>query len=331
MDITVVVIAYNEERNIRDCLDSLVDQLYTKGKFEIIVVDGHSQDRTPNIVNEFSLQHHYVKLISNQGRTVSSNRNVGIKNAQYPFIAFTDADCICPTNWLDQLASGYMQLDVSGMKVGAVGGGNISDEQFGVVSTAIGVAFDTPLSALGSQQTRVWSKLKEVESLAGLNVLYLKAVFDEVGYFDEQQTNTAEDWIFNYQLREKGYRLFYLPDVIILHKMRTTLQGFVKQMFRYGLGRGTVIRKNRETLTWRYALPLVFLLGMIAIIPYYAWTGHMLSLLPLMYFPLILLYSVLICVKKKSIKLIPMVTLIFLTIHITYSLGEWIGLTKAGR
>lgn len=331
MDITVVVIAYNEEKNIKDCLDSLAVQVYTKGKFEIIVVDGMSQDLTPNIVEEFTQLYSFVKLIRNPGRTVSSNRNVGIREAQFPFVAFTDADCICPENWLDNLALGYMELDNKGIKIGAVGGGNTSDDQFGIVSTAIGVAFDTPLSALGSQQTRIWNKVKEVESLAGLNVLYVKSVFEEVGYFDERQTNTAEDWIFNFHLREKGYRLFYIPGVTILHKMRTTLFGFIKQMFRYGLGRGNVIRKNRETFSWRYALPLLFLFCLIAAVPSYILTGSILFLSPLAYFPIILLYSIFICVGKNRITLTPLVAIVFLTIHFAYSLGEWIGLTRAGR
>jgi glycosyltransferase involved in cell wall biosynthesis len=328
MDITIIVIAYNEEKNIRDCLDALTVQIYSLGKLEIIVVDGLSKDKTPLIVEEYAQRYSFVKLINNPGKTISSNRNVGIQHARFPFVAFTDADCICPQNWLEKLASGYLQLKQTGVRIGAVGGGNTSDDQFGNVPAAIGVAFDTPISALGSQQTMIWKKVKEVESLAGLNVLYDKSIFDQVGMFDESQKNIAEDWIFNFHLREKGYRLFFLPNVTILHKMRTTLPGFLKQMFCYGLGRGALIRKNKKTVSLRYTLPLLFLLLMALSLPGFFYSGSMFCLMPLIYFPVLIIYSLFLCIVKKKVKLTLMVILIFLIIHFIYSLGEWIGLLK---
>ncbi|WP_425262736.1 glycosyltransferase [Paenibacillus thermotolerans] len=320
------MIAYNEESNIADCLHALSEQNYKKGKFEILVVDGMSQDNTPNIVTSFVQRYGFMKLIINPGRTVSSNRNVGIGHASYPYIAFTDADCICPPDWLEKLTDGYLYWLQKGIKVGAVGGGNISDDQFGKVSSAIGIAFNSTLSALGSQQTRLWNHDKEVESLAGLNVLYAKSVFDEVGLFDESQTNTAEDWIFNYNVRAHGYRLFYIKNATILHKMRTTMPRFVKQMYVYGLGRGTVIRRNPRTLTWRYAAPLLFLAVMILSLPCFALTGSYWFILPYLYFPITVFYSIYLCLRKKRMDLFPLVFLIYLTIHFVYSCGEWKGL-----
>jgi len=328
VDITVIVIAYNEEANIADCLKSLSVQAYTKGRFEVVVVDGLSQDATPDIARSFASRHDTIRLVINPGRTVSSNRNAGIREARYPYIAFTDADCICPPDWLERLSDGFLACERDGFKVGAVGGGNVSDEQFGDVSAAIGVAFDTPLSALGSQQTRVWSKRKEVESLAGLNVMYAKAVFDDVGWFDETQTNTAEDWIFNYYVRERGYRLFYVPNATVLHKMRTTVPKFVKQMYRYGLGRGTVIRRNPKTLTVRYFMPIMFLLVMALSLGLFAFTGQAVWLLPYLYFPFVLLFTLGLCSAKRAIGLFPLVSAVFFIIHFAYSSGEIVGLLR---
>jgi len=328
LDVSVVVVAYNEERNIGECLDSLLRQQYTKGKYEIVVVDGCSKDRTAEIAESYAKSHPFIRLIRNPGRTIPSNRNAGIRNSQYPYIAFTDADCICPPDWLEKLTDGYIQCLREGVNVGAVGGGNISDDQFGSVSAAIGIAFDTPFSSLGTQQTRIWKTRKEVESLATLNVLYKKSIFDEVTYFDESKKLSATDWVLNYHLRKRGYKLFYIPDVVILHKMRTTLPSFAKQMLRYGIGRGIVIRGDPRTLTWRYVLPIVFLLIMTLSVPLYAFSGIPLFAVPWLYFPFILIISAIQCARKRSLRLLPLVFFIFLIIHFVYSFGECIGLAR---
>lgn len=328
MDISVIVIAYNEEHNIADCLDSLTRQVFSKGKIEIIVVDGMSQDKTPYIVEEFVQRHDYIKLVSNLGRAQSSNRNAGISAAQYPFVAFTDADCICPDYWLERLSEGFDLVKQQDEMVGAVGGGNISDIQFGSVSSAIGIACNTPISALGSQQTRIWTNIKEVESLATLNVLYDKSVFSKVGMFNENQVETGEDWVLNYHLREQDYHLYYVPNATILHKMRTTFTGFIKQMFCYGLGRGRIIQRKPKTISWRYILPILFLIIMVLSMPSYLFTKNILFLIPMFYFPAILIYTVILCGMKRKIILIPHVIFIFFSIHFTYSIGECIGLFK---
>jgi len=328
LDISIVVVAYNEERNIAECLDSLLQQQYSKGRYEIVVVDGCSKDRTAEIVESYAAAHEIIRLIQNPGRTIPSNRNVGIRNSQYLYIAFTDADCICPPDWLEKLTDGYVQCVNEGINVGAVGGGNISDNQFGSVSVAIGIAFDTPFSSLGTQQTRIWKTRKEVESLATLNVLYKKSIFDEVTYFDERKRFSATDWVLNYHIRKHGYKLYYIPGVTILHKMRTTLSSFVKQMYRYGIGRGIVIRNDPGTITWRYVLPLVFLLLMVLSVPLYAISGSPIWLIPLLYFPFILIVSAFLCMRNRSVRLFPLVFIIFLIIHFVYSWGECVGLAR---
>ncbi|HZG77930.1 MAG TPA: glycosyltransferase [Paenibacillus sp.] len=329
MNISVVVIAYNEERNIAECLDSLIKQTYTMGEYEIIVVDGESRDRTPDIVKEYAARHPRVRFVNNPGRTESSNRNVGVRRAMHPYIAFTDADCVCPEHWLERLAQGYASCLAADPNVGGVGGGNVSDERFGPVSKAIGLAFDTPFSALGSQQTRIWDRTKQVESLAMLNVLYPKSLFEEVGYLDESQTCSGEDWIFNYHARRLGYRFYFLADATVLHKMRTTVPAFARQMYRYGVGRGVIIRKHPRTLTVRYAAPVLFLALMLASAAAAAAAGQPALLTPLLaYILFFAAYSFLLCAAKASVRCAPLVFGVFLIIHFGYSLGETAALLR---
>ena len=68
--ITVVVPARNEERFIARCLDSVLAQ--DARNLQVVVVDGASTDRTPDIVREYSARDPRVELLSNPDRIVPS-------------------------------------------------------------------------------------------------------------------------------------------------------------------------------------------------------------------------------------------------------------------
>jgi glycosyltransferase involved in cell wall biosynthesis len=92
--ITVVVAAYNAEILIGNTIQSLVDQDYPN--YEIIIVDDASTDRTAEIAAAFNCR--LIRLERNSGPGIA--RNKGVEAGSGYYIAFTDADCIVPNNWL---------------------------------------------------------------------------------------------------------------------------------------------------------------------------------------------------------------------------------------
>ena len=108
--VSIVTISHNEENNIRDCLESLISLDYPNGYYEIIVVDS-SEDRTKEIVSEYG----NVRLIPSTHKQFSEKRNIGIRTARYELIAFIDADCIVPPDWLNKMLN-----KISDEKVAAV-------------------------------------------------------------------------------------------------------------------------------------------------------------------------------------------------------------------
>jgi len=93
--VSVLIPARNEEKNIATCLDHLLAQDYDS--FEIIVLDDHSQDRTPAIVNDYARNHAHVILINGQtlppgwtGKNWACHQLAQV--AVGDIIIFTDAD-----------------------------------------------------------------------------------------------------------------------------------------------------------------------------------------------------------------------------------------------
>jgi glycosyltransferase involved in cell wall biosynthesis len=111
--ISVIVPAYNEEELIASCLDSLINQTLDKETYEIIVVDNNSTDKTASIAASKGVR---VEKESRKGYVHAIRR--GIEVADTELIAFTDADCRVPSDWLQKILAHF---EVSSKIVG-VGG-----------------------------------------------------------------------------------------------------------------------------------------------------------------------------------------------------------------
>lgn len=105
MKISVVISAYNEEKYINSCLDSLMKQ--TKKPYEIIVVDNNSKDKTSDIVKKYS----QIKLVLEKRPGIISSRNTGFKKAQGEIIARCDADTIVPPDWIEKIEKVFLKKD----------------------------------------------------------------------------------------------------------------------------------------------------------------------------------------------------------------------------
>jgi glycosyltransferase involved in cell wall biosynthesis len=104
--LSVVVCAKNEEELIEQCLQSLVSQ---EIRPEIIVVDGHSTDRTRQIAERYADQ-----ILLDYGGGISEARNIGWKAARHQIVAFCDADCVPHREWTRNLLA-LMKSDVIGV------------------------------------------------------------------------------------------------------------------------------------------------------------------------------------------------------------------------
>lgn len=320
LKVSVVVVCFNEENNIKHCLDSILKQGYSN--YEIVIVDGDSTDGTVRIVSEYQAYYKNVKIIINPKRTIASNRNVGVKHAKGMLVAFTDADCIVPTNWLSILVQGYIRHKGENHRIVAVGGGNTPPANTTDFLTALGILQNTFLGSLGSVQGKRYKKPHIVRSLSTLNVLYERDKIEEIGLFDETLKNMCEDADINYRLTKKGYHLLYLPDSFVIHKFRPTLKKWAQNMFAYGKGRARLMKKYRTITNVLYLLPLFFILIMLSTV---LSIVHQLFLIPLLYFLTIGLFSVYISLKANRFLLTPYIMCIYIVQHFAYAAGEVYG------
>jgi glycosyltransferase involved in cell wall biosynthesis len=65
MKISFVLGIYNAERTIKQCIEAILGQNYNKKDYEIIVVDGGSQDNTVKIVKKIMINNKNIILLNN--------------------------------------------------------------------------------------------------------------------------------------------------------------------------------------------------------------------------------------------------------------------------
>jgi len=97
--ISVVIPAYNEEKYLPKCLDSLRRQAFPSSQFEIIVADNGSTDRTIQIALDYG-----ATVVHEEVKGVARARQRGFAAAEGEIIASTDADAIVPPDWLATIA-----------------------------------------------------------------------------------------------------------------------------------------------------------------------------------------------------------------------------------
>lgn len=260
VEVSIVIPTKNNEDIIDKCLSSIQNIDYPKDKMEVIIVDGHSSDNTVEIAEKFG-----ARIIYENVGTRGGACNIGVRSAKGEFIAFTDADCVVPKDWLKNLIKHFDREDIA-----SVGGPNVTPEDDTELAKCIGGVLSF-LSKPGSRYGLDVDKVVETFHNSGCNAVYRKKAI-EAGWFNEKLI-TCEDEELDYRILEKGYRILYTPDAKVNHYRRPTWKSFAKQAYRYAVGRMQAIKLHRKMGKWYHYTPIV-LTSVIAVLFGLSFVDH---------------------------------------------------------
>ncbi|MBP6377750.1 MAG: glycosyltransferase [Kaistella sp.] len=103
IDISVIVPVYNAEVYLEECLDSICKQSFPEDRYEVILVNDGSADRSGQICDRYAEVYNPSRVIHQKNAGVSAARNAGLANAVGEWIVFVDSDDILDENYLDVL------------------------------------------------------------------------------------------------------------------------------------------------------------------------------------------------------------------------------------
>ena len=240
--ISVLIAARNEEKRLPGCLDALLNSDYPREKFELIIIDDRSKDRTLEIVQNYSRKYTNIKVVVITKRIPNMSGKAssicqGIEHSRGEIILITDADCIVQEQWLKKMVECFE----SG--IGLVGG-------FTLLSPARSVNnIKIKNSLLAKVQTLDWMYLLTVGagaagwgvpvSILGNNFGFRRKVYDEVGGYLAIGFSIIEDFALMHKIKQSTrwkVRISLDSQTSVFSFPPTSWREFIDQRRRWAAG-----------------------------------------------------------------------------------------------
>jgi GT2 family glycosyltransferase/tetratricopeptide (TPR) repeat protein len=212
---TVVIVTYNSEATIGDCLRSLSKTL--RRHDEVILIDNDSRDLTCDQIRTYIETDKQFKLHCNStNRGYAQAANQGAKLGTQPFIVFLNPDTIVTPQWLDRLifhlqpakraAVGPLSNYVAGLqKVDHYLPGNVGEH----------CGADRLMHTLWRQNQR---QCVQTKLLVGFCLMVKRSRFESIGGMDEHLFLGNDDLDLSWRLQGAGYELVVAKDTMVFHK-----------------------------------------------------------------------------------------------------------------
>ena len=315
--VSVIIPIRNEVNHIAKLVELVNEQDYGLVNFEIIIVDGESDDGTKSILENLNQKYPNIMIYSNPNKTVPYALNIGINESKGEIIIRMDAHSYYPYDYISELIRHLEELNCDN-----VGGVCITTPSNRTIK-AIAIAQVTSNSfGIGNSQFRLnISKITEVDTVPF--GCYKKEVFDKIGLFDEQLIRNQDDE-FNARLKQNGGKIFLIPTIKIIYLARKNFTKLYNMFYQYGLFKPLVNKKIKIPSSYRQFAPLIFVLYLF-LFPISILLDKKLfyiSLIPItLYLLLNFIVSVEISVRKANFKLFPYLAVGFFLTHFSYGFG----------
>lgn len=198
---SIVIPTLNEEKFLPKLLTSLTRQ--TVKSFEVIVVDGHSKDKTVEKAKQYSSKIP-LRIIECDTAGVSKQRNIGVKAAKADWLVLIDADSVLLSNFIERIGK---YIDRTRVKF---------------FTTWLKADRDDPVHAIAAfvvnSSIEAGILVKQPWAPGPLTIVQ-KDVFNMVGGYDESVTY-GEDHEIGVAIQKKGIALKMLREVLYVYSFR---------------------------------------------------------------------------------------------------------------
>ncbi len=229
--VSVIIAARNEENNLGDSLQSVTNQSYPSGKYEVIVANDNSTDSTQQICDSYSQRYSSISsFLTVPDPKLPGKPNAlaqAIDRANGTIILITDADCTVPATWIEETARRYHP------RLGIMGGMTLQHATrhfegmqsldwaylLGVATST--VALRNPLSTIGN------------------NLSFRKEAYEAVGGYRSIPFSVTEDYTLFQAIIQTGkwdYHYPIDPGLLVMSKPCPNFRALLRQKHRWGNG-----------------------------------------------------------------------------------------------
>lgn len=252
--VSVIVVNWNGEKYIKDCLSSLRIQTYPKK--EIILVDNGSKDNSLAIVEEYFPEVRVIKLSQNCG--FAKANNIALEEAKGEFICLLNNDAFPENNWVEELVKTIKPFP----EAAAVGSKMLNYDNREIIDSAgdgyTRMGWPDKIGS-GTKVDDKYEHIREVISICAGAALYRRSVLDKGGFFDEDFFAYLEDVDLSLRINMMGFKCIYVPTGIVYHVGSATTGSKINHFTVYWSTRNyfPVILKNLPTKLIVKFIPLM--------------------------------------------------------------------------
>jgi glycosyltransferase involved in cell wall biosynthesis len=314
--ISVIMPIRNEAEYIRRSLGAVLTQHYPPSRFEVVVVDGMSDDGTRETVREMTraigTTGPAVQLLDNLAGIVPPAMNIGLRVARGEVIIRVDGHCEIIPDYFRRCVEILARTgaDCVGGPIQTVGETPMARAIATAQSAAFGVggvAFRTGRATAGFVDTVAFGA-------------YHREVFTRIGVFDEELKRNQDDE-FNFRLTQAGGRIWLDPAINSQYFSRAAISSLWSQYYQYGFYKVRVIQKRGAIASWRHLVPAGFVLALagsfLLALVMKDWRWALTVLFPY----LVASLSVSILTARRTPRVLPLLPVVFATLHLSYGLG----------
>lgn len=197
-DIQIIVPTYNNERYLKDCIDSILNQK-SEYSYKLIVIDDGSTDSTSEILNGYRKIDN-IEIITTQNGGISVARNIGLSTIDASYIMFVDSDDMLPENAIDNLLNCAYENDAD------------------IVEGAHYRLYDSKLAKYNKLNNE---RIEDAGKLIGMpwGKVYKSTLWDNVIY---PNSLWYEDTICFMILYTKAQKIYTISDYVYIYRVLNT-------------------------------------------------------------------------------------------------------------
>lgn len=254
LSFSLIIPVYNRPEEIRELLESLLDQNY-KEPYEVVIVEDGSQIRAEEVADAFKDKlniSYYFKENSGPG----DSRNYGMRKAEGNYFIILDSDCLLPPTYLESVSRALQDHFVE-----CFGGPDTAHPSFTATQKAINYAMTAFITTGGIRgNTKAANKFQPRSFNMGIS----KKAFEKTRGFGK--IHPGEDPDLSIRLWGLGYSTQLIPEAFVYHKRRVDFNKFYIQVKKFGMVRPILNSWHPKTARLTYWFPFFFCVGLIAAI-----------------------------------------------------------------
>lgn len=329
MLVTIAIVAYNEEEHLNQILNDVLHQTYDKKKIEVLLIDSMSTDQTRTMMTAFQDKNrdlfYEIKVLENKGRIQSAGWNVAIDSFSTEVLFRIDAHSSIPEF--------FVENNVKGLKSGefVTGGARptiVSEDSF---FQRLSLTAENSMFGSSVSNFRKGTKKQYVKSI--FHGAYKREVLEKVGHFNEKLGRT-EDNEFHYRIRQAGYQICMLSDVVSYQMIRASIGKSLKQKYGNGYWVGLTLGVCPGCISLYHLVPFAFVMGiLLTTILVFPGIWQLAALMWGLYGLVAVLMAVLAAATEKvsvleKVSYLIILPFLFLGLHLSYGIGTLVGLIK---